>query len=62
MADDSRFTIGLIYDVAMTLEHHGYRLPDGDGRTSALGAFSGVLLHLVEAYEGRRDSLGDEVA
>ncbi|MEN3538818.1 hypothetical protein AAH991_27160 [Microbispora sp. ZYX-F-249] len=59
---DSRFTIGLIYDVTKVLEQHGYRLPDGDSRTRALGAFSGVLLHLVETYEGRRDSLGDEVA
>ncbi|GIH63993.1 hypothetical protein [Microbispora siamensis] len=62
MADDGRFNIGLIYDVTKVLEQHGYRLPEGEGRTSALGAFAGVLLHLVDTYEGRRDVLGDKVA
>ncbi|OPG09300.1 hypothetical protein B1L11_26190 [Microbispora sp. GKU 823] len=59
---DSRFTTGLIYDVTKVLEKHGYRLPDGEEQTGALGRSVGLLLHLVETYEGRRDVLGDKVA
>jgi hypothetical protein len=59
---DSRFTTGLIYDITKVLEKHGYRLPDGEDQTGALGRSVGVLLHLVETYEGRRDVLGDKIA
>ncbi|MEV7971477.1 hypothetical protein AB0O34_36630 [Sphaerisporangium sp. NPDC088356] len=53
---DNRFTNGLIYDVIKVLEQHGYKLPSDDLQTSALGRSVGVLLELVETYEGRCDS------
>jgi hypothetical protein len=28
--DDARFTFGLLYDTAKTLEAHGYPMPTGD--------------------------------
>jgi hypothetical protein len=49
MADDPRFTFGLIIDVFDALEKHGYRKGD-DAHT---GKAIGQLLTLVKTYEGR---------
>lgn len=53
MADDPRFTAGLMADVYAVLEQHGYRLPtDQARRHRALGGAGLALLQLVRAYEG----------
>lgn len=53
--DDPRFTPGLLIDVQMLLEQHGYKAhPDVRSNSYTLVA----LLHLVEAFEGK--NLGDE--
>jgi hypothetical protein len=49
-AEDSRFTVGLLYDVLQVLEAHGYRASqDSHAYADALVA----LLKLVRAFEGR---------
>ncbi|MEU8055731.1 hypothetical protein [Microbispora bryophytorum] len=61
-ADDSRFTSGLIYDITKVLKQHGYQLPSDERHNQALDPSVGVLLELVETYEGRRDVLGNKIA
>ncbi|MBA9001988.1 hypothetical protein [Thermomonospora cellulosilytica] len=50
---DSRFTVGLIYDVFQVLERHGYQRPvDENDRNRATGRSAAALLRLVRAFEG----------
>lgn len=48
-AGDDRFTWSLVIDVFDVLERHGYR----KASDAAGGRATGVLMDLIEAYEGR---------
>lgn len=59
---DSRFNLGLVYDVHKVLVDHGYRLPEPgpDGDKSAQNRAYGLALmrlsQLVRAFEGESES------
>ncbi len=59
MSGDRRFTAGLMVDVFAALERHGYQR----GKDPKIYADCLVeLLHLVEAFEGKRRDPADTTA
>lgn len=53
MPEQKPITAGLTYDIFQVLDQHGYQRGDD----SAVGASVLLLSDLVDAYEGRIDSL-----